>query len=345
MLAVVGPQVGRMQQTGSDPWGRFTWTELSGQRDEVILVISAYRVSQTKGSKSGPNTAYSQQIGKMIVDGDFTLDPRTRILHDLRDLITDKRAQGYRPILMMDANDTWLQTGSKAFTTFIADLNLIDPLYNKFKHDGITPSTYSRGSRRIDFIFVDPPIEPSIKRIGTLGLHEDHAASLFRGIINRPVLSPAREFVIEHADKAEKFLKRFKELASDKKFRTGVLSIAESFAAHGPTQKNINLYNTLDKEILECALSAAKSVAKKKFGYQRSPSLTAEGARLHFWQAVLTSNLTNRDLNTTNINKAAAYGHTIAELEQLKPKSICQHIRTTRRALWDVQKEATEKRI
>ncbi|KAL7524317.1 hypothetical protein ACHAXR_000531, partial [Thalassiosira sp. AJA248-18] len=110
MLAVVGPQVGRMQQTGSDPWGRFTWTELSGQRDEGILVISAYRVSQTKGTKSGPTTAYSQQIDKMIVDGDFTLDPRTRILHDLRDLITDKRAQGYRPILMMDANDTWLET-------------------------------------------------------------------------------------------------------------------------------------------------------------------------------------------------------------------------------------------
>lgn len=42
MLAVVGPQAGRMIQTGSDPWGRFSWAILQGTRDEGILVISAY---------------------------------------------------------------------------------------------------------------------------------------------------------------------------------------------------------------------------------------------------------------------------------------------------------------
>ena len=57
MIAVVGPQAGRIQRTGSDPWGRFSWAEMQGSRDEGWLVISGYRVSQNKGTAAGPNTA------------------------------------------------------------------------------------------------------------------------------------------------------------------------------------------------------------------------------------------------------------------------------------------------
>jgi len=196
ILTVVGKQTVRMIKTGTDPWGRFAWSELRGERDEGILVISAYRVSQTKGTTSCPNTAYSQQINQMIIEGDMDLDPRTRILHDLGNLITQKRAEGFRPILMMDANDDWLQTSSKAFKAFIEDMRLVDPYYEKIKTSGLTGTTYARGSRRIDFIFVDSTILPAIKRIGTLGLHEgiisDHIMLymdcderlLFGGIIN-----------------------------------------------------------------------------------------------------------------------------------------------------------------
>ena len=41
----------------------------------------------------------------MIVKGDLTLDLRTWTLKDLRDLIVAKYKQGFKPILMMDAND------------------------------------------------------------------------------------------------------------------------------------------------------------------------------------------------------------------------------------------------
>jgi len=60
-------------------------------------------------------------------------------------------------------------------------------------------------------------IKSAIKQTGTLGLHEginsDHVmlymdcneATLFKGVLNQPVLNPPREFVIEHADKCEYF--------------------------------------------------------------------------------------------------------------------------------------------
>ena len=143
MLTIVRKQTGRMIKTGTYPWGRFAWSEMMGERDEGILIISACRVSQTKDTTAGPNTAYSQQINHMIIEGDTDLDPRTRILQDLDDLITQKRAEGFRPILMMDANDDWLQTSSKAFKAFIEDMHLVNPHYEKFKTSGLTGTTYA----------------------------------------------------------------------------------------------------------------------------------------------------------------------------------------------------------
>ena len=300
MLTAVGPQGGRITQTGSDPWGRYSWMLLRGERDEGLLVISAYRVSQEKGTISGPTTAYSRQVDRMISEGDTTLDPRSRILKDLRTLITSHRAKGYRPILMMDANDEWVDSKS-GFAQFVKEMSLVDPLYNKFCGDGLTSTTYARGSRRIDYILVDSVLESSIKRIGTLGLHEgiisDHVMlymdcdeeELFHGLINRPVMNPSREFVIEHADKAVKFLKKFKEYADKKKFESRAEALLNLFKRNGPTKANVQKFNILDVEIKECILSAASTVAKKKFGYQRSPALTGPGLELHFWKAVLSS--------------------------------------------------------
>ena len=185
-----------MNKSGSDPWGRFVWSEMRGEIDEGILVISTYQVSQTKGTIAGPNTVYSQQINHMILEGDTTLHPRTRILQDLGDLITQKRAEGFRPILMMDANDDWLQTSSKAFKVFVKEMHLVDTYYRKFKTLGLTGTTYARGYQRIDFILVNCTILPAIKCIGTLDLYEgiisDHIILymdcdellLFGGIIN-----------------------------------------------------------------------------------------------------------------------------------------------------------------
>ena len=117
---------------------------MRGERDKDILVISAYQVSQTERTTSGPNTAYSQQIDQMISKGDTTLNLWTRILQDLRDLITWKHTDGFRPILMMDANDDWLQTSSKAFKAFVKEMHLVDPYYEKIKTLSLTSTTYAR---------------------------------------------------------------------------------------------------------------------------------------------------------------------------------------------------------
>ena len=169
----------------------------------------------------------------MIKEGDNTRDPRTRVLNDVKELIIQKRREGFRPILLMDANDDWMKPGSKTFQTFIRTLNLVDPLHRKFSTT--LQRTYLRGQKRIDYILVDSSIFPAIERIGTLGLYDglkfsDHVfiymdcdeRKLFKGIINRPMHHPAREFRLEQADRVERFVKRFREFAEEHKLETRV---------------------------------------------------------------------------------------------------------------------------
>jgi hypothetical protein len=66
LMAITGQVTGRILKSGNDPWGRFTWYLLQGNRDEGILLIGAYRVCQAKGSKAGPDTAFMQPVEEML---------------------------------------------------------------------------------------------------------------------------------------------------------------------------------------------------------------------------------------------------------------------------------------
>lgn len=42
LTAITGKVTGRILKSGTDPWGRFTWTLFRGSREEGILFIDAY---------------------------------------------------------------------------------------------------------------------------------------------------------------------------------------------------------------------------------------------------------------------------------------------------------------
>ena len=150
---------------------------------------------------------------------------------------------------MMDANDDWLQTSSKAFIVFVKEMHLVDSYYEKFKTLGLTGTTYAQGSWRIDFILIDSTILPVIKQIGTFGLYEgiisDHGMLymdcdeqlLLGGIIDQPVMTKSREFVIEHdANKYRRFLDLFCKLVTEKKFKARVENYAMNLQYTAPVK-------------------------------------------------------------------------------------------------------------
>jgi hypothetical protein len=285
------------------------------------------------------------------------LDPRARLLKDLRKVIDEERARGFRPIVLMDANEDWSDPkAGKSLRKFMTDLKLKDPLYDRFNGKGLVESTYSRGRRRIDFMLFDEALVHAIKRIGTLGLHHaivsDHVmvyadideSLLFQGLINRPVRVPTREFVLAQADKCELFVKGFKEIAVQRKFQSRAARLYAEFERGGATDSLVREYNILDNEIQEHLLEVASARVKRKYGYNRSPDLGKAGMKLNFWKAILSSKQLQRQPSKAALAMAEKLGIEIEDTTPMSRSDARKAVRSARDELREVQYSASEHR-
>jgi hypothetical protein len=180
LLAVMDRFTGRVIKHSCDKLGRYSWARMRGNRGEGVTIFNVYRVCQKRGTKSGPNTAFTRQVNEMLQEelgrakahairgttipysNRSLLDPRSRVLRDLHQEITEERKLGFRPIVMMDANEDWTASDGKDLREFMVTSGLVDPLTVKFGNDGVTPTTYARGKRRIDFILMDEKLIPAV---------------------------------------------------------------------------------------------------------------------------------------------------------------------------------------
>jgi hypothetical protein len=103
-------------------------------------VVCVYRVCQTKEDNPGIFTAYHQhqQYTGLRSIGIRDPNPRQQVLLDLIALIDEKRQEGYRPIIMMDANEDWVNESHKKqgnkLKKFMNEGTLVDAFYEKFKY-------------------------------------------------------------------------------------------------------------------------------------------------------------------------------------------------------------------
>eukprot|EP01082_Thalassiosira_pseudonana_P012507 g11093.t1 g11093 contig5:73613-75625(-) len=356
VLNINGPAAGRVKATGTDKWGRFCWMELRGQRDEGWVIISAYRVCQEESHKPGALTAYMQQYTAMLSAGITRPNPRQQILDDLLHLITSKREQGFRPILLMDANEDWVTNshGKNQLADFMAAANLQDAFYERHQQ---SPPTYTRGNSRLDYILVDPVALPCIRRVGYLGTHEgnfsDHCleyvdfdmTTFFRGVTFRPTSIMSREIMLEQADKIESFLSDLRATQNRYMIPERIFRLARRFAMEGPTKTLIASYNSIDTQLTEMTRSAAKKNGRKKFGFMRSPDLCAAGQRLLLGKAMLSCKARGEPFGQGCIRSAEKLGIDLSEFERLTHTKLRAKVTEMRRDLWEVQKECEERRI
>ena len=335
LLTINGHNTGRKEDSGSDKWGRFCWFTLRGQREEGIIVINLYRVCHEKGDNPGPYTAYTQQYTAMRAEGQPDPNPRRQVLQDVMKLIQQKRGEGYRPIVMMDANGDYnnLRNPDRDLAAFVRDSHLVDHYHKKYPEQ---IRTYMYGSKRLDYILVDPGLVPAIKNIGYLGTHEgsfsDHVYAyvdfdekqLFKGIINRPVPTHAREFRIEQTDKKVKFVAEAKPQFEAKKIRSRVFALAEQLHKFGATKKNVRQYQVVDRDIRHIAVSAAKKTSKKKFGYMRSPQIQESGRMLVVNKMILDCKQRNAPPTQALLTRAETLG---VDLQASFQKSYTQQRR------------------
>ena len=139
----------------------------------------------------------------------------------------------------------------KDLLKFIDDAHLTDPFADRFGHT----RTFIRGSSRIDYIFMDQALVPSIKSIGYLGTHDgatlDHVTAyvdmdhrqMFAGIITKPPPLTARDILIEQEDKVQNFLRHVLAQFETHKVVERIFRLAADFASHGATELNEQKYN------------------------------------------------------------------------------------------------------
>ena len=60
LLGVAGTWTSRVEKSGNDEMGRWSWVNLRGKQGRIIKVISAYRVSHVHTSQAGDLTSYKQ---------------------------------------------------------------------------------------------------------------------------------------------------------------------------------------------------------------------------------------------------------------------------------------------
>ncbi|KAL7553316.1 hypothetical protein ACHAWF_016600 [Thalassiosira exigua] len=174
----------------------------------------------------------------------------------------------------------------KELLEFIDAAGLVDP-YHERHPDQI--KTYVYGSKRIDMILMDPILVGFLTGIGYLGSHEgafsDHVVAwadfdeerLFTTRICAPAPIGSREFRLEQTHKVKAFLFHFKKAIAANNVRSGVFALLARFWKFGKDAANMRSYVSLDRQIIQAAVAAAKKVCNCNFGFDRCPELVAAG--------------------------------------------------------------------
>jgi hypothetical protein len=99
LIGITGPLVGRVKTHSADKYGRWTQVDLLGQSGRIVSIICAYQVVQEVG-RHGEQTAYSQQVRMMRLDGQLKPDPRRQFIVDMKALVKELHEKGNDIILM-----------------------------------------------------------------------------------------------------------------------------------------------------------------------------------------------------------------------------------------------------
>ena len=93
-----------------------------------------------------------------------------KVLKDLQTLILEQQKHGNGVVLMIDTNED-IETGKQnELAEFLLETQLED--FYKARKQTTLNTTYARGSKRLDYIFISPQLLPTVQKSGYLVLHD-----------------------------------------------------------------------------------------------------------------------------------------------------------------------------
>ena len=95
---------GRMTKQVQDTWGRWVLQEFAGQRDKLLVVVSAYQTVDKRGEQ-GPLTIAAQQTSLFLLTKDPVTNLRSAFQRDLVQAMRPYKMAGADLLLVEDFNE------------------------------------------------------------------------------------------------------------------------------------------------------------------------------------------------------------------------------------------------
>jgi hypothetical protein len=168
MVGITGSLVGRIRDTITDPYGRWCGYTLIGRDNKEIMVLTAYNVSQYKNAKVGEDTLFNQQIALYKMNNIREPDPKQIFINDLKELVIKARREDKDIILTGDFNEL-VGDEPNGMTKVLSAGGLTDA--HSHQHGEVDITTYTRGTKRLDYVFVTPRLIDHILRSGYESFH------------------------------------------------------------------------------------------------------------------------------------------------------------------------------
>ena len=162
-----GIYTGRILRRGQEQYGRWAYTVMVGQKNQEIMIISAYNTC--KNTAEDGRTIAGQLVRAMHKEGSKRKhNLRRAFFQDIQDFILKEQLSGTEIILAMDANT---KASAEELKTLRLRTNLVDVFLTK--HPTMHhPKTYYRGKECLDYIYATPYIAKGIKKVGYAPFYE-----------------------------------------------------------------------------------------------------------------------------------------------------------------------------
>ena len=173
-----------------------------------VKTESRSRASRQSYTTAGDTTSFKLQYNRIRATGEQNTNPRKKILDDLQELIMGLTLDGHDIILGIDANES-LDSNQSKIQQFFDETGLLpihEEAFNEEYYDeNPLPATYSRGSKKIDFMACTPRVMSCVTGCAiealSSGIKTDHrpltvdldVTTLFGGELQRIVTASLHE--------------------------------------------------------------------------------------------------------------------------------------------------------
>jgi hypothetical protein len=275
-----------------------SYVQLYGKDGKSLVIIAAYRVCNGNISTSGASsTAFHQQWHLLRLAGKLKPNPRKQFITDLTHEIKRWQLAGADIILGGDFNERLGDTHD-GIASLASQYGLVDV---HASNHGIQaePNTYSRGTKRLNYVFASPRILDYVDICGIEPfhsvIHTDHRGLFvdldLQGLLGgemSSILPPKLRGVSSHSTEPDKYIFALhKHLTDTSVFTKSAGAIKAARTYHRVPADLVKCINKFDRRLTQGML-LAELRCRRKPKPAWSAALAAASTVVGFWKTQIT---------------------------------------------------------